>query len=87
MKNLSVLTLTHKDLGWNWDDKPYFNIPAAASGFYNITMHVDPFPGYSHDAALVTKELKQVAKIFPVPAPVIVCILDKECHSRNQWAM
>lgn len=87
MKNLRVVALTQKDLGWGWDDKPYYNVPGATPKFYNITLYVDPFPGYSHDSELVIKELKRVANIFPIPAPVVVCVLDRECPSRNQWTM
>lgn len=83
MTALRVVTLKARDIRYPWTSQPYFNLPAPGKAFYATQVHVDPFPAYPHDVALVARELRKVARAFPVGVPVAVNVLEREGPERT----
>lgn len=82
---VKVITLrATDDLQWGFQEaQPGFQVP---SGSYTRRVNVDPFPCYSHDREIVEVEAARVAKAFPLPSDVTICILDREPLERtNAW--
>lgn len=64
---------------------PFRGQPQVRAGGYAI--HVDPFPGYSHDPEIVARALADVERAFPLAYPPTVYLLDREPVERtNGWA-
>lgn len=83
MKHLKVFQLRARDVCHPWSGAPYFNLPKPAPGFYSTQVHVDPFPAYPHDVQLVMRELRKVARAFPIGVPVSVNVLEREGPERT----
>lgn len=78
--------LRHEDATWPFEGKPCLNVALPGSRWEKVH-NLDPFPCYSHDAALVAHVAALCEARFPTKFPTVYAILPFEQESRsNGWA-
>lgn len=81
MKN-TIKTLTYKDLNWDFDTGPEYNLKTDNAKYFR-SIKVDPYPCYPHDENIIKELNKRMEDQYPIDYHIFCFILSHEGLGRT----